>query len=673
MKYFTFLAVVLFSTTVYCSNSSEIVLPSVFSDNMVLQQKAETAFWGKALPEKEISIKASWGKSVTVKSQSDSSWIAKIKTPKAGGPYEVKIQTNDTIITYKNILIGEVWVCSGQSNMEMPLEGWPNTPIKDSDIEIQNANYPNIRFFTIPRKISDRPEFTTNSEKWAECTPKSAAKFSATAYFFGRKLNKELNVPIGLIFTSWGGTPVEAWISSKNITQIPEYKTTVENLKNARTEIDRLNEWLKQFPTVNVGSIEDKMKYKNLTFEDVNCPLPQYDDSGWQNMTLPTLWESTNVGDFDGVVWFRKKVQIPASWLNKDLVIELGPIDDMDVTYINGKRIGGYEETGFYSLKRVYDIPKELNTDSVITIAVRVLDNGGGGGLFGKKEDMKLHPKEGSEIVSLAGDWKYLPVAEYENTTFHVFGTKSLAYFNRPKVSISIGPNVPTMLYNGMIAPIIPYGIKGAIWYQGEANVGNGNMYQNLFTMMIKNWREDWNRGKFPFYYAQISPYDYGVDSKSYIVREAQLKTLSVPNTGMVVTSDIGDVTNIHPANKQDVGGRLALWALAKDYHKKVVYSGPLYKKMEVKGNSVVITFDHADGGLVFKDRNGATNFLISGSDKVFKKADVKVDGKKLILSNAEINVPVAVRYMWSNTEESTLYNKAGLPASCFRTDNWEE
>lgn len=673
MKYLSFLVVVLFSTTIYCSNTAKVEIPSVFSDNMVLQQKTDAAFWGKAIPDAVVKINASWGKSVTTKVNKDSSWSTKIKTPKAGGPYEVKVQIGDSIITYKNVLIGEVWVCSGQSNMEMPLEGWPNTPINNSEIEIQNANYPNIRLFSIPRKISDRPEFTTNSDKWAECTPKLAAKFSATAYFFGRKLNKELNVPIGLIFTSWGGTPVEAWTSSKYISQIPEYKTVVENLKQARTEIDILNKWLEQFPVINVNVLEDSVRFKNLSFNDETCSLPNFNDAVWHEMNLPILWEGAEIGEFDGVVWFRKKVQIPASWINTDLVVELGPIDDMDITYVNGKQVGSYESTGFYAQKRIYDIPKELVIDSILTIAVRVVDNGGGGGMWGKKDDMKLHQKNGSEIISLAGNWKFLPVAEFENNSFHVFGVENVAYFNRPKVSISIGPNVPTMLYNGMIAPIVHFGIRGAIWYQGEANVPNGNMYETLFSLMIKNWREDWNEGNFPFYYAQISPYDYGENSKSYIVREAQLKTLSVPKTGMAVTSDIGDVTNIHPANKQDVGDRLALWALAKDYHKKVVYSGPIYKKVEVKGNSMVITFDYADGGLVFKDKNGESNFLISGSDKVFKKADVKVNGKKLILSNAGISAPAAVRYLWSNTEESTLFNKAGLPASCFRTDNWEE
>jgi sialate O-acetylesterase len=380
-------------------------------------------------------------------------------------------------------------------------------------------------------------------------------------------------------------------------------------------------------------------------------------------MKLPTLWESAELGEFDGVVWFRKKVNIPSSWLNKDIVLQLGPIDDMDITFINGKKVGSYEETGFYNVNRVYSVSKELVTDSVLTIAVRVVDNGGGGGLWGKSDLLKIYPKDSSATISLAGMWKYLPVAEYASQYFYVFGPKNDVFFTRPKLSLNIGPGVPTMLYNGMIAPVVPFGIKGAIWYQGEENVKNASMYDMLFPLMIKNW----------FYYVQIAPYNYGESSQSQVVREAQLKSLSVHNTGMAVTSDIGNVNNIHPTDKKDVGERLALWVLAKNYHKKVVFSGPVFKKMNVKGNKIIISFDYAEGGLVIKDKNGDNTFVIAGSDKVFKKADVKVEGEKLIISNPDIDKPVAVRYNWSNTAEATLFNGAQLPASCFRTDNWEK
>jgi len=650
-----------------------IEIPAIFSDNMVLQQNTQVSFWGKAEPDSKVFVKSSWGESSSTTVNQDHSWLLKLKTPKAGGPFEVNLQVGDSTITYKNVLIGEVWLCSGQSNMEMPLQGWlPESPIDNSKEVIEKSDYPQIRLFTVQRAFSNKEEFNCMG-KWEECSPTTSPAFSATAFFFGRKLYEELKIPIGLIHSSWGGTPVESWTSRKYLESIDDFKSILEDLKNSGKELEAYKTWLESHPVINIKDVSSETRWQNLSFNDEKCSAVNYDDSKWKEMNLPTLWEATEVGNLDGVVWFRKKIEIPESWKGKDLVLELGPIDDMDITYVNGVKVGSYEKDGFWQTDRIYNVPGKLITTNEITIAVRVMDTQGGGGIYGKAELMKIHPLNSDESISLSGKWKYLPVAEYRFQKFFVFGADKNDYSSKPKMKIDLSANTPTTLYNGMIHPLVPYSLKGVIWYQGEANVDNPEQYATLFPLMIKNWREDWGEGNFPFYFVQIAPYDYGEQSHSEVLRESQLKTLSVPNTGMAVTLDIGNPRNIHPADKKDVGERLARWALAKTYDKNVFYSGPLYKSMNVENNKIILSFDYADDGLVIKERNGENNFIIAGEDKVFRKASVKIDGGKLIVSNDEIKNPVSVRYCWSNTNEATLFNKEGLPASSFRTDNWNK
>ena len=344
----------------------------------------------------------------------------------------------------------------------------------------------------------------------------------------------------------------------------------------------------------------------------------------------------------------------------------------MDRTFVNGKLVGAYEREGYYQTDRIYSVPKELVNSNKILIAVRVLDNQGGGGMWGTKENLNIHPVYSSELISLAGSWKYLPVAEYKAQRFYVFGVAQNNYYQKPEMKVQISENMPSALYNAMIHPLIPYNIRGVIWYQGEANTENPKQYETLFPTMIKNWRKDWQLGDFPFYYVQIAPYNYGEQIHSELLREAQLKTLSVKNTGMAVTLDIGNPQNIHPSDKKDVGERLADWALAKTYNKKVIYSGPIYKSMKAGKDNIVLTFDYAKNGLIIKELNGENNFQIAGKDKIFKNAQVKVQGNKLIVFNNEVKNPVAVRYAFTNTSEATLFNKEGFPASSFRTDNWD-
>ncbi len=662
--------------------SKALELPAIFGNNMVMQQKTENTIWGKAEPGENIEIISSWGEKTTVKAKTNGNWLTKIKTPEAGGPFKLNIKGADTTITFKNVLIGEVWLCSGQSNMEMPLAGWPpNDTIKNSAEEIKNACYPEIRFFTVSRSISAKPKEDCKGS-WVECTPETAKKFSATAYFFGREIHEKLGIPVGLIHSSWSGTPAESWTNPGYIGKVDDFSEFAKNLDKLASQEAEYIKWLSSHPT-NEPTNDDERGGKGLSFNDKICPLPDLNDRQWKGMNLPTLWENADLDLFDGVVWFRKEINIPESWVGSDLMLELGPIDDIDITYFNGKKVGAHESMGFWTANRRYEIPSELVKKGENVIAVRVIDTQGGGGIYGEEEQMKIYPvnNKNNQPIKLKGTWKYLPVAQYREGIFYVFGVEKNDFYEEKPASGGINYHTPTVLYNGMIAPIVPYGIKGVIWYQGESNVGRDKQYKQLFPTTIKSWRASWKLGDFPFYFVQIAPYIYDGkdDPASAKLREAQMETMSAAlNTGMAVTLDIGNVNTIHPANKQSVGKRLSLWALAKNYGKEdIVYSGPIYKSMVKQGSRITLYFDHIGSGLVARpDASGhreLKGFQVAGEDSVFVDAEAYIKGNTVIAYSKEAYDPVAVRYAFTNASGATLFNKEGLPASSFRTDNWDE
>ncbi len=649
------------------------VVAPVFQDNMVLQQNTNVSVWGKGIPGQAVVIKGSWGKTAKGTIGKDGNWKVRLQTPKAGGPYELTIQSGESSVRLKNILIGEVWLCSGQSNMEMPLEGWPPTDtIMNSAKEIEQAQYPNIRLLKVNRNFAAEPVTELNGI-WEECTPATVRSFSAVAYFFGREIHKKLKVPVGLIQAAWGGTAVEPWISKEVLSQFNEYKTLLKGIDRSKDSLKILNAWLAELPIVELGNKPATERWKNLEFDDKEYAAKTYDDSKWYTIKLPTLWEQSAIGDFDGIVWLRKTIEIPKNWLNKPLTLFLGPIDDMDETYVNGILVGETLQEGYWRTDRIYKVPGSIITDTVLTIAVRVIDNQGGGGIWGDGKEPYLRCDDINETISLAIEWKCMPVAEYRSNKFYVYGKNEKTFAERPKLPVTISGYTATTLYNGMIYPLVPMTIRGVIWYQGESNISDPLMYQRTFPALIANWRRVFESGNIPFYFVQIAPYDYGENSKSQELRESQLLTMEkVPNTGMVVTLDIGNPKNIHPANKQDVGYRLALWALAKTYKQNVgPYSGPIFQSQKKKQNKLVLLFKFAESGLVLKETDGEHNFWIAGEDRVFKKAFVEVKGNTLLVWHPDILNPVAVRYAWSNTASATLFNKEGLPASSFRTDSW--
>ena len=634
--------------------AKNIELHPLFTNNMVLQQKQDIPVWGLAEPGGEVIVTLNEKEAKTIVDK-DGKWKVNLPPVLAGGPYQLVISGEQTKV-FENVLVGEVWICSGQSNMEMSVSaGWGK--IDNYQEEVANAKYPDIRLFMVDKKMAERPLESLKSDGWKECSPESVPEFSAVAYFFGRRLHKDLNVPIGLIQAAWGGTIVEAWTSGKTLKQFPEYVDLVESLTMDISSDEqkmaaikkRMNEW--------PDKIEQILVEKG-TF-DHGFQNPDYNTNEWKTMKLPSTWEETGL-EYDGVVWFSKNVSVPKTWKGQDLTLSLGKINDYDITWFNGVRIGRGTDV---SELREYKIQSSIVKIGANRIVVEVLDIGNNGGLYGPSKKMKLSSKENS--ISLVGNWKY----KMDPMQIDVGKLPE-------KPTANLGANRPTVLYNGMINPIIPYGIKGAIWYQGEGNAARAYQYRALFKSLIKDWRNEWNIGDFPFIFVQLANFmeiKAQPDDDAWAeLREAQTMALELPNTGMAVTIDIGDAKDIHPKNKQDVGKRLALNALAEVYKKDIPYSGPMYKSMKVEGNKINLKFNHTNGGLKINGDKELTGFAIAGEDKKFVWAKAVIRGEEIVVWNTKIKNPVAVRYAWASNPICNLYNGDGLPASPFRTDEWK-
>ncbi len=636
-------------------SAADIRLPAIIGDNMVLQRGGKVPIWGWADPGEEIRVQVSWrsGERRVTPGQ-DGKWMLSLDSPKAGGPYEMTLTGKNTI-ALKNILCGEVWVCSGQSNME-----WPVAASASGGQETAAADFPKIRLFTVQKKIAETPQADCAGQ-WSSCSPQTVGGFSAVGYFFGRYLHKELDVPVGLINTSWGGTVAEAWTSRETLAKMPEFKALIDGIAEARANPDAsMRKYQQEF-------VQWQKKIEATGTQGAGCTALDFDDSAWQEMELPVLWEEGGLGNFDGLVWFRKTIEVPDSWADMELMLELGPIDDMDTTWVNGVRIGAHTEPGQWQAVRQYKVGGDIIKAGRNVIAVQVLDTGGGGGICGQPAQMKIKPAGAADdvAVSLAGKWRYKIAQDLA----------SIPPQPQPPAWVN-NPNAPTALYNGMIAPLIPFAIRGAIWYQGESNADRAYQYRRLFPDMITDWRQSWGVRSFPFLFVQLANFmtqkpEPG-DSAWAELREAQLMTLSLKDTGMATIIDIGEAGDIHPKNKQDVGKRLALWVLAKTYGRKdVVCSGPLYESMKVRDGKVLLRFDHIGGGLVVKGGGPLKGFAIAGVDRKFVWAEAVIEGKTVVVSSDKVPEPVAVRYAWADNPVCNLYNAAGLPASPFRTDDW--
>jgi sialate O-acetylesterase len=622
---------------------SEVRLPRLISDGMVLQRDTSVKIWGWAAPGEKVTIDFN-GKTYSAAADPNGKWMVTLSPSKAGGPYNMEIKAENKI-TLKNILIGDVWVCSGQSNMELTMER-----VKDKyPKEIVNSDNNSIRQFEVPDEYYfNAPHDDLEAGAWESANPKTIYKFTAIGYFFAKELYQKYHVPIGLINASLGGSPIQCWMSEDALKAFPEDLAKAEKYKDS-TYIKQIEDkdkaaqdaWFSRISQTDKGIAPGEKPWFD----------PDYDASDWTTMNVPGYWADGPLGSVNGVVWFRKEINVPASMAGKPARLWLGRIVDGDETYFNGQKVGAitYEWP-----PRKYDVPANLLKAGKNIIAVRVISNGGRGGFV---LDKPYELVGAGQTLDLKGPWQY-----------------KLGTTMEPAPSQTIVRWQPVGLYNGEIAPLLNYSIKGVIWYQGESNTGKPLEYQKLFPALIADWRQKWNQGDFPFLYVQLASFMEAKNEPSESnwaeLREAQLKTLAVPNTAMAVTTDIGEWNDVHPLNKEDVGKRLALAAQKVAYgDEKVIYSGPIYQSMKTEGNKIILTFTNIGGGLIAKG-DELKYFSIAGADKKFLWAKAKIEKDKVVVWNDQVPNPVAVRYAWAdNPEGANLYNREGLPASPFKTD----
>jgi sialate O-acetylesterase len=640
----------IFFLSSYLMAFAQLKPAQILSDNMVLQRNMPIPVWGKAQPNEKITVTFNQ-KKYSTKANAQGKWMVKMEAlPASEKSYQMDIQGAKNKVSFKNILMGDVWICSGQSNMEWTVEN-----SNDANTEIANAQHPQIRLFQVKKRVALKPEADLQDEVWKVCEPQNVAKFSAVGYFFGRELHQKYKVPMGLIDCSWGGTNAETWISKPAIVKnAEEYAATMQTLDALDMKViseqrkAKLKALIGEIPENDLGLVGDKAVWAD----------PAMDVTTWKSMNIPQLWENAGLEQLDGIVWFRKELELTEEQAQKGVILNIGKVDDSDITWVNGVKVG--ETLDKYDALRRYVIePKVLKAGKNI-IAVRVEDYRGGGGLWGTAEEFYAQVNTTNTKIPLAGDWKY-------KVSKAILGDAVLE------------PNTyPTLLFNGMISPIIPYSIKGAIWYQGESNVGRAHRYQHIFPLLIKDWREQWQQGDFPFFWVQLANYQKApanpTESAWAELREAQTTTLSVPNTGMALAIDIGEADDIHPRNKQDVGRRLALAAQKVVYGDNIVHSGPQYKSMKIEGKEIRIDFELFGSKLMVKDRYGyLKGFAVASSDKKFYWAKARLEGNQVVVWSEQVPNPVAVRYAWAdNPDDVNLYNEVGLPALPFRTDVWE-
>ena len=616
---------------------AQIRLPKLISNGMVLQRNQPLHIWGWASPGETVQV-SFHNKQYKTSTSKDGKWEVNLPAMKAGGPYTMQLTASNSI-SLKDILIGDVWLCSGQSNMELEMIRLKYKYAK----EIAEADNPFIRQFLVPDVYDfNQQHADLDKGEWLAATPKNVLQFSGVAYFFAKELYKKYKVPIGLINASVGGSPAEAWMSEEAVKAFPEYYKELQTFKS-KTYIDSIEsnqqkaigQWYQQLNAKDIGL---QQNWKNIN-----------NTQDWQTMQVPGYWANTNTGQVNGVVWFRKTFHVPAGMAGKAAKVELGRIVDADSVFINGMYIGN---TTYQYPPRRYEFPEGILKAGENTIVVRVVNNGGRGGFV---LDKRYELTTATDTIDLTGTWQYKVGAIMPPTPSQTF--------IRWK---------PVGLYNAMIAPLTQYPIKGVIWYQGEANTKKPGEYKALMETLITSWRTTWQQ-QFPFLFVQLANFmeakPQPTESSWAATRQAQRNTLQVPNTGMAVIIDLGDWNDIHPENKKDVGYRLALQARKLAYKENITASGPLYQSMQVQGNKVVLRFSNTGKGLQCKG-DTLQQFAIAGADKKFVWAKAIIKNNTVVVWNDAVTQPVVVRYAWAdNPQGANLYNKEGLPASPFTTE----
>jgi sialate O-acetylesterase len=632
----------------FCSFAGvgQVRLPRLISDGMVLQRDAEVKIWGWAASNERISV-LFVDSTYRTRADSNGEWFVTLSGLRAGGPHTMQVNGSNAIAV-KNIMVGDVWVCSGQSNMELTMKR--ASPIYEA--EIANSANEYIRQFSVPQQYDfNESQKDLRSGRWVAASPENILDFSAVAYFFAKELNETYRVPIGLVNASLGGSPAEAWMSEEALGSFPAYLDEAKRFKDSMVIRDieekdrkRIQEWHALLWQKDEGYKNPRKRWYD----------PKLKTSNWSTMVVPGYWADTHLGAVNGVVWFRKRFNVTASIAGKEARLILGRIVDADSVFINGVFVG---TTSYQYPPRRYVVPANVLKKGENTIVVRVVNSAGRGG-FVLDKPYEIHA--GDVTIDLKGEWQYRLGAKMDPLAGQTF--------IRWK---------PLGLHNAMLVPLFDYRIKGVIWYQGESNANRPVEYRYLFPAMIRDWRDGWKQGDFPFLYVQLpnfmEPRNQPGESNWALLREAQFKTLSVSNTAMAVAIDIGEWNDIHPLNKKDVGKRLALGARRVAYGEdQVVFSGPTFQSMRVDSNKVIITFSNTGSGLTSK-AGELKSFALAAADKHFVWANARIEGNEIIVWNDAIPNPVAVRYAWAdNPEGANLYNKEGLPASPFRTDDWK-
>lgn len=620
---------------------AQIKLPKLISDGVILQRDKNVTVWGSASANENISLLFNT-KTYATKADEHGNWHIILPAQKAGGPFTMHFKASNEI-SIKNILFGDVWVCSGQSNMELPMER-----VKETYREIiSNSENTNIRQFLVPDKYNFKQKETDfESGTWVSATPENVLEFSAVAYFFAKDVYEKHKIPIGIINSALGGSPVESWMSEDALKAFPESYAEVQKFKddNLIKSIDasdkkRSDDWYHLVNKLDEG-------FKNNT---PNWAETTLNDSDWQQMNIPGFWKDEALGNINGVVWFRKEIEVPKTMVGKPAKLFMGRIVDQDFVFLNGEFVG---TTSYQYPPRRYDVKPTILKEGKNTIAVRVINNSGSGGFV---TDKPYFLAVKNDTIDLKGTWKY-----------------KLGATMQPLQGPTFIRWKPAGLYNAMIAPLLNLKIKGVLWYQGESNTSNPTNYNKTFSALINDWRKQWNQGDFPFLYVQLTnfmeAYPEPRESNWAALRQAQLETLSVPKTGMAVTIDVGEWNDIHPLNKQDVGKRLALLARKMTYGEKQVYAeSPTPCKTKFNTDNVVISFENTGSGLTIKNGNALKSFSISNDGKHFVWAKAELVGNKVIVSNKTMSNPTIIRYAWDNNpDNANLFTNEGLPASPF-------
>ncbi|MFH0922273.1 MAG: sialate O-acetylesterase [Fibrobacterota bacterium] len=623
---------------------------------MVLQRDLALPIWGTAASGAKVKIELA-GQTMSVKTGKDNRWQAKLKPLSAGGPFVLKVSSGKEKVQCTNVLMGDVWVCSGQSNMEFTISGFPW-----ADKEANQADYPNLRLFTMEVDYDYQPHADIKGGHWKAAVGDSIRDFSATAFFFGRELIRDKKIPIGLISASRGGSIIESWTRREALLQYADYLPLLNgpdypspDKSSVALEESARQKWI-DGPFMQGQGIQEQW-YQ-----------PETDPAAWKDVKLPVCWDAMGLAGYKGTVWYKTRFPVRKAPAGKNLRLLLGPLHKHDIVWVNGHRVG-YELEWWK--ERDYPVPAEFLTEGMNDVTVRITSRATNGGFAMDKGCMMVcadtagYPSGESYVLN--GLWKYRQ-------------DDGLNDGNLPPRPGSDGPNTaPALLYNGMIAPILTFGIKGMIWYQGEGNAARAFEYQKLFPNMISDWRAQWGQGDFPFLFVQLANYNNEHEQTTVPdpstwaeLREAQAMALSLPKVGMAVAIDIGEALDIHPKNKQEVGRRLALAARKIAYGEAMAHSGPMYQRADFQGDSVVLHFDLVGTGLASACCGELCGFAVAGTDRQFVWARAYISGTTVVVKGDSIQSPAAVRYGWAdNPERANLVNVEGLPASPFRTDNW--